>query len=509
MNNQGITRTVFKASAVIFMVSVIAKLTAFLSEVLLAAYLGLTDESDAYYMVTGIQAVLYPMLSAGVWKVFLPIYKEKITLTDHREAFSLTDQGITFFTLISLGAVVLLELFAGLVVSLVAPGFEGEKRELCIELLRISAPMYIFILTASIYSALLQCHNRFFGSQIREVVSHIPTILAAVFLYHRFGIRVLAVALMAGGLARLLIELPFVSWGYRYRPNFAFRSSDFRRMLKRLPFALVSEGVTQLNVLVDKIMASLLPEGTVAGLNYAHRLINVLSGLISTSVATALYPKMVELISKKEKQALSNLFLRIIELFAFLMLPVTLAAVLFRREIVTVVYQRGSFTAENTVLTAGIFAFYALGLFFIACNEIIFNFFYGNGDTKTPMYISLANLGVNVALNLMLIQVMGANGLALATSLSAAISFCVRLWAARRYCDFRYRALLGSVFRILAVAALSVVPIWFGLRALGLGALLTLIIAAVVCVSLYLLLAKLFHMPELKMLTSILHRKKN
>ena len=508
MNNQGITRTVLKASAVIFMVSVIAKLTAFLSEVLLAAYLGLTDESDAYYMVTGIQAVLYPMLSAGVWKVFLPVYKEKITLEDHREAFSLTNQGITFFTLISLGAVILLELFAGLVVSLVAPGFTGEKRALCIELLRISAPMYVFILAASIYSALLQCHNRFFGSQIREVVSHIPTILAAVFLYQRFGIRVFAAALVVGGLARLLIELPFVNWGYRYRPDFRFRSADFDRMLKRLPFALISEGVTQLNVLVDKIMASLLPKGTVSGLNYAHRLINVLSGLISTSVATALYPQMVELISKKEKEALSNLLLRIIELFAFLMLPVTLAAVLFRGEIVAVIYQHGNFTAENTALTSGIFAFYALGLFFIACNEIIFNLFYGNGDTKTPMYISLINLGVNVVLNLALIQLLGANGLALATSLSAAVSFCVRLWAARRYCTFNYRALFGSTLKVLCVAALAIVPAWFGLRALGVGKLLTLLLAVVVCVPLYLLLAKLFRMPELHMLTSILHRKK-
>ena len=508
MNNQGITRNVIKASAVIFMVAILAKLTAFLSEAILAAYLGANEQSDAYYMVTSIQTVLYPMFSAGIWKVFLPVYKEKITLADHREAFSLTNQGITFFTLISLGAVALLELLAGPVVSLVAPGFTGEKRALCIELLRISAPMYVLILAASIYSALLQCHNRFFGSQIREVVSHIPTILAAFFLYHRFGIRVFAIALVVGGLARLLVELPFVNWGYRYRPDFGFRTPGFRRMLKRLPFALVSEGVTQLNVLVDKIMASLLPDGTVSGLNYAHRLVNVFSGLISTSVATALYPQMVELISKKEKQALSGLLVRIIDLFAFLMLPVTLAAVLFSREIVTVVYQRGSFTAENTAMTAGIFAFYSLSLFFIACNEIIFNLFYGNGDTKSPMYISLANLGVNVVLNLILVQLMGVNGLALATSLSAAISFYIRMRAARRYCEIDYSTLFQTVGKVMGIAVLAIVPVWAGLNALGWRPLWTLAAAAAVSIPLYLLLAKLLRMPELHMLAAILRRKK-
>ena len=505
--DHSIGKKVLRGTIIIILIGILAKLTAFISEAVLAAYLGTNYRSDAYYMVSSIQQVIYPMLSVGIWKVFLPVYKEKITQGHTDQAYELTNKAISFFTIVSIIVVALIMVLTGPVVSVVAPGFEGETRELCIKLVRISAPMYVFIIASAVYASILQSHNKFLGSQIREVASHIPTILAAIFFYHRFGIEAMAIALVVGGAIRLIIELPFVDWGYKYKPDLKFRTKEFLTMLKRLPSALISEGVTQLNTLVDKAMASMLPEGTISSLNYGNRLMNVFSGLLSTAISTALYPQMIELIALKKEQELSKLVVKIINIFSVLMVPVTLACVLFRTELVAAVFQRGSFTAESTVLTSGVFALYSLGIFFIACNTVITNLFYGYGNTKTPMYISIANLVVNVVLNLILIHVWGVNGLALATSLSAIITFFVRIKAAEKYVKLDNKKMIVTATKVLTASALAcLIPraiFWFH----PMNKYLVLIMSAVIGVIMYLGVVKLLRVGEVDDLLSLAKRK--
>jgi murein biosynthesis integral membrane protein MurJ len=502
-----IGKKIFRGTLIILVVTVLAKLAAFLSEAVNAAYLGTTYKSDAYYMVASIQQVLYPMLSIGIWKVFLPIYKDKLTHNDQSGADGLANKMISFFTIISISAVVLLILLASPVVSLVAPGFEGETKRLCIELVRISAPMYVFIIAAAIYASMLQCHNKFFGSQIREVATHIPVILAAVLFYRRFGIRAMAIALIAGGLLRLLVELPFVDWGYRFRPDFNFKCPEFGVMLKRLPSALLSEGVHQINVLIDRAMASMFPEGAVSGMNYGHRLTNVFSGLLSSAVATALFPQMVELISRKKLEELEKLMTKILSIFMLLMIPVTIACMLFSEDLVRAVFERGAFQEESVSLTAGVFTFYSLGLLFVACSTVVTNVFYGFGDTKTPLIIGLINMGINILLNVTLAHIMGVNGLALATSLAALISLGLRFFFVRKHVELEWKQLGLTFVKVLLAAAFACGSAWMLSGLLQFNVYLRLILAAAVGVALYLAAVKLLRVREVEDLHRLLRKK--
>ena len=507
MEEKSIGEKIAHGTIIIIAVSVLAKLTAFIAEAINANYLGTTDQSDAYYMVSSIQQVIYPMLSIGVWKVFLPIYKDRITQGDRSGADRITNQMITFFTLVSLTAVAALMIFSPAVVSLVAPGFTGATRELCIRLVRISAPMYVFIIAAAIYASVLQCHGKFLGSQIREVVSHIPSILAVMLLYRRFGMTVLAYALIAGGLIRLLSELPFVDWGYHYRPDFHFRGKEFRLMLTRLPSALLSAGVQQINALVDKAMASTFPAGAVSGLNYGARLTHVFSGLLSTAISTAMYPQMIELISLKKKRELSRLVEKILVIFGVLMIPVSLACILFRTELVRVVFQRGAFDEHSTALTAGIFALYAISLYFVACSSVVSNLFYGSGDTKTPLIINIAHTLMNVVLNLTLSHLMGVNGLALATSLSAILTLLIRMYFSRRYVDWERERILLPLGKTLGISLVSCGGAYIAARLLFAGSLARLICGAAIGVPVYLLLARTVKLEELDDVIKLLRKR--
>jgi len=511
MNNadSSIGKKVFRGTVIIVLVGILAKIASFISEAVLAAYLGTTYQSDAFYMVSSIQNVIFPMMSVGIWKVFLPVYKDKIThkLTD--EANALTNKAISFFSIISLLAVGLIILLANPIVSIVAPGFEGDTKTLCIRLVRIAAPKYFFIMAAGIYSAILQANNKFFGSQIREVASHIPTILAAIFFYKLFGIDAMAISLVVGSALRLLVELPFVNWGYKFKPDFKFKTPGFILILKRLPSAVLSEGVVQLNTLIDKAMASSLPEGTISGLNYGSKLMNVFSGLLSTAIATALYPQMIELISLKKKDELGRLVVKIINIFCILMIPVTLACFLFRTEFVFVAFQRGSFTEESTQLTSGIFAFYCIGLFFVASNTVITNLFYGYGNTKTPMYISVFNLVVNVVLNIAFIRLWGVNGLALATSLSAIISFFVRIWAVNKYVDLNRKKMLLTFVKIAFASAISCFTPRIIFWLFPVNKYLVLFVSAPLAILIYLVIIRILKVEEINDLLSIAKRKLN
>jgi murein biosynthesis integral membrane protein MurJ len=506
LENKSIGSRIFKGAVVIVLVGILAKIASFFAEAILAAIFGTSSQSDAYYMVSSVQAVVYPMLSVGIWKVFLPLYKGHIARGERDLADALTNKALTFFIIVSSVVVILLVIFAPFVVTLVAPGFTGDTRTLCIKLVRISAPMYIFIISSAIYASLLQCHNRFLGSQIREVISHIPTIIAAVLFYKHFGIEAMAWALVVAGVLRLLIELPFVNWNYRYRPDVKFNSAEFKLMLKRMPAALVSAGVGRINTLVDKAMASLLPTGTVSGLNYGYKLMSVFSGLLSSAIATAMYPQMIELITLNKKDALGKLIVRIINIFCVLMIPITLACVVFRTELVAAVYQRGAFDASSTALTASVFAIYCLCLFTAASNTVLSNIFYGHGDTKTAMFISLAHLGINIVLNIVFIRLWGVNGLALATSLSSILTFVIRLIASRKYVKLSLRAMFRTGLKVLLASVISVmiprVIFWF----FPANIYLTLIVSAVDGIAVYLVMVRLLKLNELDDVLTLVKR---
>ena len=507
--DNSIGKKVFRGTVIIVLVGILAKLSSFIAEATLAAYLGTTYKSDAYYMVSSVQMVIYPMLSIGIWKVFLPLYKSHMAQGETEIAESLANKTISFFTTISFIVVVLLTLFAPVVVSVIAPGFKGATRTLCIRLVRISAPMYVLIIASAVYASILQCHEKFLGSQIREVASHVPTIIAAVFFYKKLGIEVMAVALVVAGLLRLIIELPFVNWGYKFRPDYRFKSQEFALMLKRLPSALISASIAQLNTLVDKSMASMLPTGTISGLNYGQKLMNVFSGLLSSAIATAMYPQMIELITLKKRDQLSELIVRIINIFCVLMVPITIACVLFKTELVAAVFQRGAFDINSTKLTSDVFAIYCIGLFFIACSTVVSNIFYGNGDTKTPMYINISALIMNIIFNLVLIHFWGVNGLAAATSLVAIITFFARLIIARQYVRLSGKSLLKTGFKVLfaSVTACMIPRVLFWVHPIN--KYLVLIISACVGVVVYLLMFTFLKVDEIYDLIGLLRKKMN
>lgn len=474
-----------KSFSIILVVSVLAKFTAFFSEVIIASYLGTSFRADAFNMISGIHQVFYPMLGIGIWTVFLPEYKKQLVLNKNAYADDLANKMLTIFLIASVLVTVIMLLFTKFLVTLIAPGFQDEVKQLTIDLVRISAPQYIFITIAAFYASMLQAHDKFFASQIREVVSHIPVIIVAIFFYQTYGVYILAVGILLGGIFRLLIQIPYLNWGYKYRFKIDFKDRNVIRMLKKMPSALITAAVTQLNTLVDKIMASGLPTGSVASLSYGQRLINVFSGLIAGAVTTAIYPTMVEIVAKNDMNRFKKLLIKTIYLLSAVLIPVSFASFLFSKEIVSIVFQRGAFDETSVYYTALVFSYYSIGILFTGLKDIFNNVFYSFGDTKTAMKISFVVIGLNIVLNLVLIKQLGIAGLALASSISITVGTILLFLKIKKFVDVGLKDIWLELMKIVIVSFVVCI-IAFKIQILfTLPIIIRLVIAGIIGVGLY------------------------
>ncbi len=497
-----------KNTVIVLGCSVAVKLLSFVWEAILAACFGVSDQADAFYMTTSIFNILYPILDLSIWKVFLPLYKTKMVQDENKNLHKLANIALSFFFAISVALVLFLIVFAEPITFLTAPGFDPSKKALTMQYLRWSAPMYLLMSSASVIGAMLQCHDRFFGSQIRELGTHISKIIFVLLCYHYLGIYAAVIAMIIGSIFRVLVQLPFINWKWRFRPDFHFRDPDIRQMIRGLPSVALTAAINHVNGLVDKIIASGAVSGAVACLNYGHRLMNVFSGMISTAIGTATYPMMVQHIAEKKPDKLRELLTNIIGVLSFFIVPISLFCIFFSQELVSIAFQRGAFDAAAANLTAGIFAGYSFGMLFIGISTIITNVFYGYGDTRITLMISILDIVLNIVLNIWFCRMWDVVGLAVATSVSATICFAVRLFFMRKYLMLDYKQISVEFIKILIISIVSVFGIFVLLEWIGVVNIYIRVLAGLLfSVPLYILFAKLFRISTIGFAISLIRKK--
>jgi putative peptidoglycan lipid II flippase len=190
--------------------------------------------------------------------------------------------------------------------------------------------------------------------------------------------------------------------------------------------------VTQLNVLVNTLLASYLPEGSVSYLYYADRLLEFPMGIFAIAVATAVLPVMSEHSAKKDWEKLRGTLSFALRLVFFVTLPAMVGLIVLRQPILNLLFQRGAFTAHSTEMTAQALFYYSLGLTGFAGVRIIVPVFYSLQDTKTPVKVAFVALVVNALLGVALMGPLRHGGLALATSLAAGINFALLVFLLRQ-----------------------------------------------------------------------------
>ncbi len=456
----------------------ISRILGFVRDMVLASFFGASPAADAFYVAFRVPNLLRELFAEGSMSAaFIPVFTEYLTQRTKPEAKELGRAAFTILFLILSIVVSLGILFSPQIVSVIAPGFlrNPGQFQLTTELTRIMFPFLLFISLAALAMGVLNSTRHFAPPAFSSGIFNIVSILLLLGFTPLFPEPVYAAAfgVALGGLAQFLVQLPAL-----YKEGFAF---SFKRPIRPLHPGVVQMGklllpttlglsVMQINILVNTLLASYLPTGSVSYLYYGLRLIHFPLGIFAVALATALLPTLSTHASKGDYEALRKSFSFGLRLVFFIMFPAMLGLILFRVPIVHLLFEHGTFDRLATLGTADAVLFYSLGLWAFAGVRIIVPVFYSLQDTKTPVKIGMIAVGINLLLNVLFIFPMKHRGLALATSLSAMFNFSFLFWILRcRIGRLDGKRIFLSHLKVI-LASLGMVPVSIWLNGQGLWA---------------------------------------
>ncbi|MDH7512428.1 MAG: murein biosynthesis integral membrane protein MurJ [Clostridiales bacterium] len=501
----------------------VSRVFGLLREQVFAFLFGAGFATDAYVAAFRIPNLLRDLFAEGALSAaFVPVFTDYLVNRDRKEAFRLGNL-VTNALLVVLSAVVLIGVLATpFIVDLIAPGFSAipGKSELTALLARIMFPFLLLVSMAAVAMGMLNSLRHFGVPALSPVFFNLGMILAGFLICPLFEERIIgmAIGVLLGGLGQWAFQLPSLRReGYRYSPILSFRDPGVRRIIVLMTPAILGLASTQINIFVNTIIASLLPQGSPSYLNYSFRLMHFPLGIFGVAVATVTLPVVATFAAKKDIPNVLSTCSSSLKLVFFLTLPSIFFLAAAAKPIIAVLYQHGRFTYADTVFTSQALLFYALGLFAYASVRVIAPVFYSLGDTKTPVKVSVLSVAVNIALNLVLMRPLGFRGLALATSFAAMVNMLSLMFLLqRRFGPLNLTDLVANFGKILGCSAL-LGTILLGFQRIYPLALETAVLPSKIFYLLtltllgggsYILISYLLKTRELSLIMSIIRRKK-
>jgi putative peptidoglycan lipid II flippase len=458
----------------------LSRVLGFVRDIAIAARLGAGPEADAFFVALKLPNFFRRLFGEGAFAAaFVPLFAGALAgegaAAARRVAEGALSVMVAALALLTLAAI----LFMPEAMTLLAPGFIDEpfRFGLAVELTRITFPYLLLICVVALLSGVLNGLDRFAAAAAAPVLFNL-CLIAGLFAAPALGIggaQGLAWGVAAAGVAQLLLVAAAVSRaGLPLALPVPRLTPEVRTLLSRMVPGAIGAGVTQINLMIDVIIASLLPQGAIAFLYYADRVAQLPLGVIGTAVGTALLPALSRQVRMGEGARAGETQNRAVELALLLTLPAAAGLIAAALPIVSVLFERGAFAAEASVATARALAAYGFGLPAFVLVKVFAPGFFARGDTKTPVKVAVACVALNLVLNLALIRPLGHVGIALATSLAAWANAGALAWLLRHQGRWREDArLLSRGARIALAAALMGFALW-GARAVLFDALLAL-----------------------------------
>lgn len=410
-------------SAVALMgVTFISKILGFARDVVLASSYGAGVVSDSYLMALNIPTVVFVMISTALATSFIPMYTEINENKGKDEALKFTSNVISIVLLISLAIIALGIIFTEPLVKLFAMGFEGERLALTVSFTKVFMLGVGFVGITYIVKSYLEINNRFVVTGLMPLPYNI-LILISIIISVKYGTKVLAIGTLIALFSQLLVQLPFAfKEGFKYKPSINLKDENLKKMALLIAPMLLGASVNQLNSLIDKNLASTLAAGSLSAMNYAYKLNIFVTGMFIASITSVVYPLFSRLTSSNNIEELKKAITTSINSVLLIIVPVSIGAFVLAEPIVQVLFERGEFSHDSTLVTAGVLAAYAVGMLATGVRDVLVRVFYSLKDTKTPMRNSIICVGFNIVFNIILIKYFGVAGLALGSSLSAIVA---------------------------------------------------------------------------------------
>ena len=403
--------------------TIISRLLGYLRDILIAIFLGTGLLADAFFVAFRIPNTFRRLFSEGTFNAaFVPSYtSEMVKGKKQSNKFANDIFNFLFLSLLTLTLVV--QIFMPAFVSLIAPGFIGdaEKMEIAINLTRITFPFLFFICLASFFSAILNSHNKFGAASAAPIILNIILILVLMFSRSLNDqlVYYLSYGVSFAGILQLLFLYKFVIKYYSLKFNFKIKvNNKVKIFFKKLLPSIFSSGVTQINILVGTIIAS-FQASAVSYLYYADRIYQINLAIAGVAIGVVVLPQLSKHVESKKKEKILLIQNKALELSLFLSIPATIALIIGSEQIISALFGYGSFNNASVINSGLALYYFALGLPAFALIKVFSSFFFANHDTKTPFYISLFSVILNIFISVYYFIEIGFVIIPIATSISS------------------------------------------------------------------------------------------
>ena len=403
--------------------TIISRILGYLRDVLIAIFLGTSFLADAFFVAFRIPNTFRRLFAEGTFNAaFVPSYTSELVKSKLR-ATNFANEIFNQLFLALFFLVLIIEIFMPIFVGLIAPGFveDSTKIELAINLTRISFPFLLFVSLSSFFAAILNSNNKFAAASAAPIILNLVLICVLFFGNYLDDelVYFLSYGVSIAGLLQLIFLYKFVKKFYLIKFVLKFNISNKAKIFfKKLLPSIFSSGVTQINILIGTIIAS-FQASAVSYLYYADRIYQINLAIAGIAIGVVVLPQLSKHVYLKKKDKILKIQNKALELSMFLSLPASVALLVGSHEIISGLFGYGSFTEEAVMNSANALFYFGLGLPAFALIKVFSTFFFANNDTKTPFYISLVSVILNILVSVYYFKSIGFIIIPIATSVSS------------------------------------------------------------------------------------------
>lgn len=464
-----------RSGLIVSSMTLISRVLGLIRDVVIANLMGAGAAADVFFFANKIPNFLRRLFAEGAFaQAFVPVLTEvhqNQTVQQQREFIAKVSGtlGAIVFVVAILGVIgspIIAALFGtGWFMDYLNDQPDGEKFELASLMLKITFPYLAFVSLVGVSGALLNTLNKFAVAAFTPVLLNICIIGCALYLAPQFEQPAFALAwgVFIGGIVQLLFQLPFL-WqaGCLVRPRWGWDHPEVSKVRRLMIPALFGVSVSQINLLLDTFIASFLGTGPISWLYYSDRLLEFPLGLFGIAIATVILPALSrDHVSQNRQQFAQNMDWAV-RMVCFLGIPAATGLFVLAQPILMVIFQRGAFTVETSLMASYSLMAYSFGLLSFMLVKVLAPGFFSRQDMKTPVKFGIIAMAANMVFNLILVFPFDYVGLAMATSMSAALNAGMLYWALHKQGVFKLSAasLLFVLKVVLSALCMAVFMFW-------------------------------------------------
>ena len=467
----------------------------------IAKVFGSTATTDVFFLVNSAITLLSGLISQAINTCAIPILSEVDQKEGIKGKLVYINNLLHSISFASIVIVIIICIFVEPISSLLAPGFDLSQLSLMKQLIYIGAPCLIFYGIVGVRRSYLQYEGSFIESGITDLVLNCVYVVALIFINQKYGVYVLMISALIAAICQVSLQRMFMLRSdYKYSFVFKPRSPEMVKTLSLIWPVFLSSCISDINKLIEKALASKLTAGALSALTYSSKINTLFLGIFITAITTVIFPLMSKAANANDDlKSFKGLILKGVDVVFAITLPSAIALITVGYLVVQILYQRGSFTVNDTMMVNDALVFYALALPGMSIRLVSVKAFYSLQDTKTPVINGTICIVLNIVLNIILMNIMGHVGLALATAIASdTLAIVLMLNLYRKISGFDIHHIFMSFIKTAFASAVMGIIV-FGVYHFALAAYCNSFISRVFCLGVlaaigiivYLVLAKL------------------